>query len=169
MRLSCAPQLAQLRQQLAALRAENVALKRTIGAAGGDPEALSALVNGRALPPAEALQEAYDELALRCNTLEAQHAHDQAELVGGRRLWFVRMLLHVMQFLFAGTHRACCGPTTLSHSSVLNPNTLALHRRTSGARPGSCGSACWRQRPPATAPACACAPCARSQRRRASR
>ena len=73
-------QLAQLRQQLSALRAENVALKRTIGAAGGDPEALAALVSGAALPPSEALQEAYDELALRCNALEAQRARDAGAL-----------------------------------------------------------------------------------------
>ncbi|GBF91684.1 kinesin family member heavy chain [Raphidocelis subcapitata] len=75
-----AAQLANLRQQLAALRAENVALKRTIGAAGGDPDALAALVSGSALPPGEALQEAYDELAMRCNVLEAQHARDAGEL-----------------------------------------------------------------------------------------
>lgn len=76
-------QVAQLRQQLAALRAENIALKRTIGAAGGDPDALIALATGAAVPPAEALQEAYDELAVRCNGLEAQHARDEAELVRG--------------------------------------------------------------------------------------
>jgi hypothetical protein len=76
-------QLAHLRQQLAALRAENVALKRTIGAAGGDPDALAALISGGALPPAEALQEAYDELALSYNNLEARHARDGAELVRG--------------------------------------------------------------------------------------
>ncbi|KAI8464754.1 MAG: hypothetical protein J3K34DRAFT_525930 [Monoraphidium minutum] len=75
-----AAQIAQLRQQLAAMRAENVALKRTIGAAGGDPDALAALLSGTALPPGEALQEAYDELANRCNALEARHACDQAEL-----------------------------------------------------------------------------------------
>ncbi|KIZ01228.1 kinesin family member 3/17 [Monoraphidium neglectum] len=74
------PVAAQLRQQLAALRAENLALKRTIGAAGGDPDALAALVSGGALPPGEALREAYDELAMRCGALEAQHARDQGEL-----------------------------------------------------------------------------------------
>jgi hypothetical protein len=76
-----AAQLAALRQQIAGLRAENTALRTALG---GDAAAASVFAAaGRAgqSVASEALQEAYDDLAVRCNALEVQNAKQQMELV----------------------------------------------------------------------------------------
>ncbi|KAF8064520.1 KIN4A [Scenedesmus sp. PABB004] len=81
-----AAQLAALRQQVAGLRAENGALKAALGGEPGAAAAFAAAAaaggrgGGGGRGAREALQEAYDDLAVRCNALEVQNARQAMEL-----------------------------------------------------------------------------------------
>eukprot|EP00775_Hariotina_reticulata_P005026 gene5026-5268_t len=79
-----AAQLAGLRQQIASLRAENQALKVALGKDAGAAAAYAAAAAGGQSMANEALQEAYDGLALRCNALEVENAKQQMELESAR-------------------------------------------------------------------------------------
>jgi kinesin family protein 4/21/27 len=89
-----AAQLAALRQQIAGLRAENTALRTALG---GDAAAASVFAAaGRAgqSVASEALQEAYDDLAVRCNALEVHNAKQQMELVS--LVWSRQFACHLL-------------------------------------------------------------------------
>lgn len=73
-----AAQLSALRQQIASLRAENSALKNALG---GDAAAMAVFATRGQTVTSEALQEAYDDLAVRCNALEVGNARQNMELV----------------------------------------------------------------------------------------
>lgn len=73
-----AAQLSALRQQIAGLRAENNALKNALG---GDAAAMAVFSTRGQAVASEALQEAYDDLAVRCNALEVENARQNMELV----------------------------------------------------------------------------------------
>lgn len=83
-----AAQLAALRQQIAGLRAENTALRTALGGDAAAASVFAAAGRSGQSVASEALQEAYDDLAVRCNALEVQNAKQQMELVsqapGGR-------------------------------------------------------------------------------------
>jgi len=76
-----AAQLSALRQQIASLRAENQGLKVALGKDAVAAAAYAAAAAGGQGMANEALQEAYDGLALRCNALEVENAKQQMELV----------------------------------------------------------------------------------------
>jgi kinesin family protein 4/21/27 len=76
-----AAQLAALRQQIAGLRAENTALRTALGGDAAAASVFAAAGRSGQSVASEALQEAYDDLAVRCNALEVQNAKQQMELV----------------------------------------------------------------------------------------
>lgn len=78
-----AAQLSALRQQIASLRAENNALKNALG---GEAAAVAVFSSRRQGAASEALQEAYDDLAVRCNALEVENAKQDLQLVSGSRV-----------------------------------------------------------------------------------
>ncbi|WIA39358.1 hypothetical protein OEZ86_005467 [Tetradesmus obliquus] len=75
-----AAQLAALRQQIAGLRAENTALRTALGGDAAAASVFAAAGRSGQSDASEALQEAYDDLAVRCNALEVQNAKQQMEL-----------------------------------------------------------------------------------------
>jgi kinesin family protein 4/21/27 len=77
-----AAQLAALRQQIAGLRAENTALRTALGGDAAAASVFAAVGRAGQFVASEALHEAYDDLAVRCNALEVQNAKQQMELVG---------------------------------------------------------------------------------------
>lgn len=81
-----AAQLSALRQQIAGLRAENNALKNALG---GDAAAMAVFQSRGQGVASEALQEAYDDLAVRCNALEVENAKQNMELVKSCAFGFI--------------------------------------------------------------------------------
>jgi hypothetical protein len=137
-----AAQLAALRQQNAQLRAENAALKRTLG---GDGAVAAALAAG-AMPPAEVLQRVYDDLALRHDKLESEAQRMRVEMVGGRAVARVHLgcntpvcqqgsckhmcwvcWRHLDQCSTGILHGCCCKATGFTGGRVQRRYVLRLH------------------------------------------
>eukprot|EP00879_Flechtneria_rotunda_P010714 GHRR01011196.1.p1 GENE.GHRR01011196.1~~GHRR01011196.1.p1 ORF type:complete len:1304 (+),score=608.99 GHRR01011196.1:374-4285(+) len=75
-----AAQLAALRQQIAGLRAENAVFKQALGGDASAAAMFAAAGTTAQGCASEALQEAYDDLAIRCNALEVDNAKQKMEL-----------------------------------------------------------------------------------------